>query len=228
MTSFGKKVRGETNLLDVDFSLAIHNRTGKYFIGQGVIDLLGDQLGSVYYGSIALSGPPSGLHGRVLGRLQRWQVMSRTRSQRPRWPRRPRDNRPLLHLDPFTVPSTELRPGDLVLSHDVGPLTHPNLFDPNVCVAYRAIYSEIAEVGPHLVFVSDASRRAFHELFPQCEPRSSRVIYPTLRPDVAASVGGVEVSGVRKPFILTVGSIGARKNQERCITAFAASGLAAQ
>jgi glycosyltransferase involved in cell wall biosynthesis len=123
------------------------------------------------------------------------------------------------------VPTTELRSSDAVLCHDVGPLTHPDLYDEEVCVAYRAIYEEIARVGPHVVFVSNASRNAFHQLWPNHSLASSRVIYPPLRTDLP-QIFAAAVPPVTGPFLLTVGSIGSRKNQARCIAAFRRSGLA--
>ena len=221
------RTSGRRPVVDVDFSLAIHNRTGKYFIGRDVLALAGHGLGSVYYGSVPLSGPPSGLHGRILGRAQRWQVMSRTGERVLKWPRRPRGARPLLHLDAFTVPTAALRRSDAVLCHDVGPLTHPELFEQPVCRAYSAIFDEIAQIGPHVVFVSNASRDAFHDLYPGSRPSSSRTIYPALRVELNSDHGS-PVPGLTGPFLLTVGSIGARKNQARCIAAFARSGLASE
>ncbi len=211
--------------VDVDFSLAIHNRTGKYFIGRDVIAVLAENVGCVYYGPLPLHRAPVGLGGRLLGRLQRWQVMSRIEPRRARWPRRPRNSRPLIHLDPFTVPTTDLREYDVVVCHDIGPLTHPELFDPGVCAAYHAIYAHIARVGPHAVFVSKASEEEFHSYFPGARLASSRVIYPALRVEIAHIDTPVD-DHAAAPYLLTVGSIGARKNQLRCIAAFAASGLA--
>ena len=133
----------------------------------------------------------------------------------------------MLHLDPFTVPTVVLRRCDIVLCHDVGPLTHPDLFEPDVCRSYQAIYGEIAAVGPHIVFVSRASREAFAQLFPAARPASMTVIYPAIRTDVDRGEM-LQPEGVTTPFLLTVGSIGARKNQARAIRAFGRSGLAAR
>ncbi len=213
--------------IDVDFSLAIHNRTGKYFIGRDVIALLGDRVGSVYYGPIALPRPPTGLFGRVLGRIQHWQVTGRAGGGHLHLPPRRRGPAPLLHLDPFTVPTASLRPCDAVLCHDIGPLTHPDLFDPVISAVYHGIYAEIADVGPHIVFVSRASRDAFMARFPDARPSSARVIYPALRVEMS-EVEATPLGGLVEPFLLTVGSIGSRKNQARCIVAFELSGLAAK
>jgi glycosyltransferase involved in cell wall biosynthesis len=210
--------------IDVDFTLAIHNRTGKYFIGRDLLDGLGDMIGRVYYGPMALANPPSGLFGRVLGRIQYLQTRSHVAASSLRLPRR-RSPRRLLHLDPFTVGSVELRSGDVVLCHDIGPITHPELFEERVCVAYRAIYREIAAVGPHLVFVSHASKDAFHRAYPDASRDKSHVIYPAIH-DRKSGPESAPLSMGSEPYLLTVGSIGARKNQLACVRAFAKSGLA--
>jgi len=211
--------------VDVDFSLAIHNRTGKYFIGRDLLETAGLPLGKTYYWQIPADEPPSGLFGRVIGRMQLWHVQGQALGGPFRFIPRRRSGPPLLHLDPFTVPSMELRPIDAVLCHDVGPLTHPELFEDHVCRIYRPIYEEIARIGPHMIFVSEASRCAFAQLFPAARPSSARIIPPAIRQAVSFT-RPAPVAVVDRPFLLTVGSLGSRKNQLRCIAAYAHSGLA--
>ena len=211
--------------VDVDFSLAIHNRTGKYFIGRDLLETAGLPIGKTYYWRIAAAEPPSGFFGRVIGRLQLWHVKGQALGGPFGLIPRRRSGPPLLHLDPFTAPSMELRPIDAILCHDVGPLTHPDLFDDHVCRIYRPIYEEIARVGPHMIFVSEASHRAFAQLFPAARPSSARIIPPAIRQAVSFT-RPVPLAVVDRPFLLTVGSIGSRKNQLRCIAAYARSGLA--
>lgn len=211
-------------LLDVDFSLAIHNRTGKYFIGR---DLLADAqlpLGDTWFWGLRADAPPGGLLGRVVGRLQHWHIHGHALGGGWRLLPQRRNRRPLLHLDPFTVPSTRLSPADAVLIHDLGPVTHPKLFPAEVSRIYEAVYRDIAAVGPHLIFVSEATRAIFHRRFPDSVPSSSRVIYPPIRTDLSA--GPEEPVGVpAERFLLCVGSVGERKNQLRCIQAYTRSGL---
>lgn len=211
--------------VDVDFSLAIHNRTGKYFIGRDLLETRDLPLGKVYYWWVPSGEPLSGLFGRVVGRLQLLHIQGKMLGGPLGLLPRRRSNHPLLHLDPFTAPSTQLRPMDAILCHDVGPLTHPDLFDAHVCRLYRPIYDEIAQVGPHMIFVSDASRKAFAKLYPAARPASVRIIYPAIRQAVSNTQPAV-IPAIDRPFLLTVGSIGSRKNQLRCIAAFARSGLA--
>lgn len=212
---------------DVEFSLAIHNRTGKYFIGRDLLGSLPGTFGGTWYGWMARAAPPDGLQARIMGRILYLQAKARASAGPLRFVPRRVPKAPLLHLDPFTVLNVALRPQDAVLCHDVGPLTHPQLFDAQVCRIYRVVYDEIARINCHLVFVSQASRDAYFDLFPQARPASERVIYPAIRNDIhACEVQPVE--GVASPFLLTVGSIGERKNQRRAIAAFATSGLAEQ
>lgn len=212
-------------LVDVDFSLAIHNRTGKYFIGRELLDMTDLSIGDVYYWRSKSAVPPDGLGGRILGRLQHLQIAGRTTGGLMGMLPRRKSRRPLLHLDPFTVPTTVLRPMDAVLIHDLGPLTHPELFPEDVAKIYKSIYAEIAKVGPHLIFVSRTVMDELTAMFPAAEYRSRRVIHPPLR--AGTNHGHAQpVHGVSTPFLLTVGSIGHRKNQVRSIAAFARSGLA--
>lgn len=209
--------------IDVDFTLAIHNRTGKYFIGRELLAGAADLIGRIYYGPLALDSPPAWLIGRLLGRFQYLQTRAFVQGMNWGLPRRRSRNR-VLHLDPFTVGSTALREGDVVLCHDIGPITHPELFDPHVCEAYRAIYAEIASVRPYLVFVSQASRAAFRAHWPAGAQLRDRVIYPAIH--VAQRATATLLPGIGEaPFLLTVGSIGDRKNQLSCIEAFERSGL---
>lgn len=211
--------------VDVDFSLAIHNRTGKYFIGEELLALPDLPLGDIWYWWRKETAPPDGFYGKVLGRLQHMQIIGRTVDGPLRWWPRRTPKRPLLHLDPFTVPTTRLRPCDAVLVHDLGPLTHPDLFPTGLPAVYQSIYDEIARVGPHLIFVSETSRKEFLALYPAAAPHDSRIIHPPIRPGIGTGAAA-PVPGVDTAFLLTVGSIGRRKNQAMSIAAYARSGLA--
>lgn len=213
------------DLVDVDFSLAMHNRTGKYFIGRDLLETPGLPVGRTYYWMRAMKAPPEGFQRKLMNRLQHEQVMGRTNGGLLGVIPARRNARPLLHMDPYTVPTVRLRATDAVLCHDMGPLTHADLFDPAVVGMYRSIYAEIGRVGPHMVFVSKATREAFEACLPDARPTSSRVIYPAIRTDIDAR-DAIPVEGLGR-FLLTVGALGDRKNQLRCISAFERSGLAA-
>lgn len=211
---------------DVDFSLALRNRTGKYFIGRDIIRDNADRIASVRYGRFRRAPgselrAPDGLRRSLIERGSDAEIALRQRL--PSGLTGLRARRPVLHLDPYTVRLYRTGPRDLVLCHDMGPLTHRELFDDRVCRLYDEAYRQIAETKPGMVFVSRASRDAYVDLFGPL-PRME-VIYPPLRPELAAAAPA-PVEEVRAPFLLTVGSIGRRKNQAAAIRAFAASGLA--
>jgi glycosyltransferase involved in cell wall biosynthesis len=213
--------------LDVDFSLAMHNRTGKYFIGKDLLECNLPMLGDVYYWALRRADPPEGLAAKVICKIQGLIVRANAASGFARGVTRRRPPRPLLHLEPYTVLSAKLRPFDVVVCHDLGPITHPELFETRLYPAYRRIFAELARVGPHLIFDSIASQRAFEDLYPDAQPASKRVLYPAIRSD-AMNGAQESVEGLTGRFLLTVGAIGDRKNQRRCIEAFARSGLAGQ
>lgn len=213
--------------VDVDFSLAIHNRTGKYFIGLDLLGIADLPVGDVFYWHFARCLPPPGLAGRVIGRLQHWQIVGQTFGGPLEWIPRRKPRRPLLHLDPFTVPTTHLRRRDAVLCHDIGPVSHPMLFDAAIGRIYAEIYSQCEAIGPHMIFVSEATRTAYLSRYPATDPSRTRIVYPAIRPSLT-TVEPVALPQIGGRFLLTVGSIGDRKNQQRCIAAFARSGLAEQ
>ena len=213
--------------IDVEFSLALHDKTGKYFIGRDLIAANADRIVRQLYWRSASPAPPGGLTARVIGRLLAIEVAARVKSRVfARVAPRLRPPRPVLHMDPFMVLLHRLRAGDIVLCHDIGPLTHPDLFAAPVVAAYHKAYAEIAAAAPHMVFVSRASQVAFHARHGDAFS-SSRVICPAIRVEVGEGPR-TPVTGVGSRYLLTVGSVGARKNQARAIEAFARSGLASE
>lgn len=207
---------------DLDFSLALYNRTGKYFIGRDLLRHHAALFCNVYYWRLALPQVPGRNSARIIGRLEALEHRLRGSRLARLMPKRRRP-RPVLHLDPLTVINGNFGPEDIVLCHDMGPLTHPSLFSPGVTRDYETAFRHIAEVGPAMVFVSKASAQAYARLYG--EPRRQRVIYPPIR--IGSRSGeAVPPEAVEKPFLLTVGSIGDRKNQLRSIEAFRRSGLA--
>jgi glycosyltransferase involved in cell wall biosynthesis len=211
--------------IDVEFSLALHNRTGKFIVGRDIIEDCRDLIANQLFWRLRFSTPPNGLPAKVLGRLLSVEVDARVRSPAAaRWLPKLRPPRPVLHLDPFTVTLHRLSASDVVLCHDVGPLTHPAFFAPSVTALCERAYSEIAGARPHMIFVSRASQDAFHGLFPG-PFASTAVIHNSVRPELVEGHPS-PVDGLGPAFLLTVGNVGARKNQLACVKAFARSGLA--
>lgn len=210
--------------IDIDFSLALNDRTGKLFLGKDIISSLGNRVASVRYGRV-VRFPPNDFMRRVVGRLTYEETVARV--YRPRLASLfpvIRSPHPTLHLDPLTVVCHRLEARDIVLCHDVGPITHPQYFAPGVGELYIRAYDQIRRMKPHMVFVSKTSQHEFHALYGE-DFASSNVIYIPTRLGVKEGEGQ-PLDGISPPFLLTVGSVGDRKNQARCIEAFSASGLA--
>jgi glycosyltransferase involved in cell wall biosynthesis len=217
--------KGAPQRVEVEFSLALNNRTGKFFFCRDMIDSCGDLISSINYWRIRSATLPSGLYRRVLGRLMIEEATKRVRHQVfdavvPRLSRRA----PVIFTDPLQVLLYRLKPGDLVVCHDLGPITHPELYSPGVERVYRRVFEEIAAASPHILFVSRNSQAEFERLYGKAYG-SAHIAYPALRSEV--TVGAPEpVPGIDRPFLLTVGAVGTRKNQAAAIRAFEQAGLA--
>lgn len=209
--------------VDVDFTLAVYTKTGKYFIGRDLIDNCSELIGDVYYWRAKLKKEPGYLLGRILGRFQHKQAI-RTLNKNKIESIGRISRRPILHMDPLTILNSRLSPHDIVICHDVGPLTHPELFAPGVFELYDAIYKHMAKIGPHVAFVSHASRNMFNKILNSPALASSAVIYPPVR-QIKTNDHNVEVGNIKTPFFLTVGAVGSRKNQLSSIKAFQLSKL---
>lgn len=215
-----------TKRLAVDFCLSLNDRTGKLFLGRDIIGTLENWLTNVYYGRFATFPKPDLLR-RVAGRVMHWETLGRVY-----WPRMTgllplmRFPGPTLHIDPLSVVRHMLESRDIVLCHDVGPITHPHYFAPGVQQLYQCAFEKIQAVRPHLVFISETSKNEFIRLYGDSYP-SMAVIYIPIRPAIAKGTLAQPMK-MEMPFLLTVGSIGKRKNQLGSIQAFAASGLAEQ
>jgi glycosyltransferase involved in cell wall biosynthesis len=106
----------------------------------------------------------------------------------------------------------------------MGPLTHPDLYSPGVRELYELAFDRIKAAKCFMLFVSEASRRDFVRVCGSDFPLM-QVVHPPIRTGMERSDGRL-VRGVPPKFFLTVGSVGARKNQLRSIEAFSVSGLA--
>jgi glycosyltransferase involved in cell wall biosynthesis len=206
----------------VDFSVALENRTGKYFLGRDIIADNQSLIADVRYwrGISEHADLQAGIGLRYGLKVEKRLYAYSSAIHLP--PRRA--SRRTLYLDPFTVIMADLAPNDIVLCHDLGPLTHPELFTGWLQRLYERVYAKIARVRPRMVFVSSSTQREFERLVSSQCPMS--VIYPHLRADIDDRAQ-TAITGSPPPFFLTVGSLGRRKNQLTAIRAFARSGLAA-
>lgn len=215
------------HVIEVEFSLALNNRTGKYFAAQEYITDNRDCIAAVRYWRFKLERLPNGFVARALGWLMTREVELRVRSPFlaaliPRI----RSRRSILFTDPYQVAMHKLKSNDTVVVHDLGPVTHPDFYAKGVADIYRCVFSEIKRVGAQLVFVSQSSREEFTRLYGKVYG-DCPVIYNPIRSETIAGREDV-LAGVQTPFLLTVGAVGQRKNQASAIRAFELAGLAKQ
>jgi glycosyltransferase involved in cell wall biosynthesis len=218
-------VNGATGIFDCEFTLALNNRTGKYFFCKEMIESTDDLIASCLYWRIPMKRLPSRSLSRLLGRAARLEVELRSETSLINRALPPSlHRRPIIFTDPRECIFYRLKQSDIVICHDMGPVTHPQLYDPGVKHLYETIFCQIQLAKPHMIFVSEASRSDFvarcGDDYPLLE-----VIHPPLRHGMRDSTLRA-VEGIPQNYFLTVGSIGARKNQVRSIEAFDASGLA--
>lgn len=207
----------------LDCSPSLINRTGVHYIcedlastfgGTGILRrwrLLGEQL-------------PTGIARKIFGRLMLREIALLGTSSRFLWPEPKALKLKRLFLDPLYVSRSRLESSDIVLCHDIGPVSHPELYGAGAVAAYEKAYRKIAAARPGMVFVSNASRLAFEARF-GTGFRFLRAISLYMR---TGSLGSHSepVPGVRRPFFLTVGALETRKNQRAAIEAFGRCGLA--
>lgn len=206
----------------VDFSLGLFNRSGKYQIGREILANNRALIAQVWYWRVTSEHLPKGLAARLIGKAERTEHNWRCSHAQLR-PARKADGHRWLHLDPLSLIHRPTREGDVVLVHDLGPLTHPHLFPAASGEAYPFAYRTLHESGATAVFVSRDSQQQFAELYGA--PHDSRVIYPPVASRLHE--GPVQrPDGAGDKFLLTAGAVGMRKNQLLSIEAFAQSGLA--
>src|SRR5947208_506623 len=111
-----------------DFSLALINRTGAYYVCREILEALPEHFLGTRYWRHFLKQEPNGLNRKVLGRTM---LLEFDYQQWTRWlpDRHRRWDAPTLFLDPLYVLGTSLGSRDIVLCHDVGPVSEPHLFD---------------------------------------------------------------------------------------------------
>jgi hypothetical protein len=170
-------MKDRSGLVDFEFTLALNNATGKYFVCRDVIRDCSGLIGKIWYWRVPLKRPPPPLAANVLGRLAVIELNSRINQRASRYLPLMRNARPVVFSDPREVILYALKPCDVVLCHDVGPVTHPALYHPKVKFLYEAAFEKIRAAKPHLVFVSKSSLKNFAASYGDDYP-SMKLIYP--------------------------------------------------
>jgi glycosyltransferase involved in cell wall biosynthesis len=210
-----------------DFSLALINRTGAYHICRDLVQGLPEQFAHIRYWRLCRKREPNGIVRKILGKAMLAELGSLARSTRAR--RRffhETRQQATLYFDPLYVLGHDLHWDDVVLCHDVGPLSHPELYDAGTVALYRCAYDQIRYARSGIVFVSYASMLEFVH-FCGRDFRFLRVIPLYVRSNSGMGSDS-QPKGVDGPFLLTVAALEIRKNLTRCIEAFVQSGLREQ
>jgi len=211
--------------VDIEFTLALNNRTGKYFFCKDLIDSAPDLVNSILYWRVPLVDRPNNITARILGRLALYEVELRRSAPRlEAWTPLIKRPRPVIFMDPREVTFHQLKAADCVVCHDVGPITHPDLYHPKVKSIYEKAFAKIYDAKLSIIFASHTSMSDFVGLYGD-DFRSMVVISPPLRAMITDGPSE-PLTGLTTPFLLTVGSIGVRKNQSCAIEAFRVSALA--
>ncbi|MFC2950308.1 glycosyltransferase family 4 protein [Marinicaulis aureus] len=210
--------------LIADFSLGLINRTGAYYICRDIIEECADLFSDVYcwrlnnsYASNDLARKISGrlmmLEYRLLGGGEIFQIKASRNA----------DGARTVFMDPLYVLRSPLTSQDVVLCHDVGPITHSDLFDEGTVALYRGAYNKIQSAAPGIICVSRTTADAFQNIYGDAF-RFIEVItlYPRPTP---SSLATEKPETVTKPFLLSVGALEKRKNYDRTIAAFYEAGL---
>lgn len=204
-------------MLLIDNSLSVVNRTGAYHIAKDICEEFRAGFADVRYwrlGSLA----PQGLFRKVAARMMiaeyRW--LGATNRFLIRDGLRKSDTR--LFLDPLYTLRSVLSENDVVLCHDIGPLTHKHLYDSHIVKSYELAYRKIRKCKPGIVFVSDWSKHQFMSLF-GTDFAFLKTIPLYLRNELFD--GSAEaVPDIVQPFFLSVGAIETRKNQICALRAY--------
>lgn len=217
------RTNGTRMRLLIDCSLSLINRTGAHYISEDLAAAFGDK-GILRRWRLLTQQLPTGIERKIFGRLMMREIALLGTSRRFLWPEPRAVKLKRLFLDPLYVSRSTLESSDIVLCHDIGPVSHPQLYDTGTVRTYEKAYTKIAAARPGIVFVSNASRLAFEARF-GTDFRFLRTVSLYVR---TGSLSGHSepILEVQRPFFLTVGALETRKNQKTAIEAFGRSRLA--
>src|SRR5215469_13265740 len=148
----------------IDCSLSLINRTGAYYIGEDLAQAFGGK-GMLRRWRLLRQQLPNGIARKLMGRLMLREITLLGTTKRFLWPEPKALKLKRLFLDPLYVSRSRLESTDIVLCHDIGPVSHPELYDRGTVDAYEKAYAKIVTAQPGMVFVSNASRLAFETRF---------------------------------------------------------------
>jgi len=206
-------------------SLSILNRTGAWHIAKDLCQEFVPEHAQVRYWRLGARSP-EGLARKIAARLMMLEISWLKDSRRCLIRSKAADGDTRVFLDPLFVLRSELTDRDIVLCHDVGPLSHSFLYDPVTVENYRVAYEKIRRHRPGIVFVSDWSKDNFVSIY-----GSNFRFLTTIPLYVRAGLfdGPLEaLPGIDGRFFLTVGAFETRKNQIAALAAYRDGGFCEQ
>jgi len=167
-----------------------------------------------------LAKEPRGVIRRLLGRAMLFELNHLRLGNRASWPG---GETATLYFDPLYVMRAVLTKRDIVVCHDVGPVTRPELFDRPTVELYHTADWKIQLAKPGIVFVSEASRADFVSHFGD-RFRFLKSSASTSGPALTWAMAR-RPSSFKAPYLLTVAALRTKENHRRTIEAFARSML---
>ncbi|MFE0018011.1 glycosyltransferase [Mesorhizobium sp. NPDC059054] len=203
-------------------SLSILNRTGAWHIARDLCQEFVPEHAQVRYWRLGAKAP-EGLARKIAARLMMMEISWLRDSRRCLIGSKAIKDSTRIFLDPLFVLRSELTEKDIVLCHDVGPLSHSDLYDAVTVENYRVAYEKIRRHGPAVVFVSDWSKNSFISI------HGSNFRFLTTIPLYVRGglfEGPLEaLPGLDGAFFLTVGAFETRKNQIAALEAYRDGGF---
>ncbi|UCI29353.1 glycosyltransferase [Mesorhizobium sp. B4-1-4] len=198
-------------------SLSILNRTGAWHIAKDLCQEFVPEHAQVQYWRFGARAP-EGLARKIAARLMMLEISWLKDSRHCLIGGKAADRNTRVFLDPLFVLRSELAEKDIVLCHDVGPLSHSFLYDAVTVENYRVAYEKIRRHRPGIVFVSDWSKDNFVSIY-GLDFRFLTTIPLYVRTGLFD--GSQEaLDAVDGPFFLTVGALETRKNQIAALEAY--------
>lgn len=198
-------------------SLSILNRTGAWHIAKDLCQEFVPEHAQARYWRLGPRGP-EGLARKIAARLMMLEISWLKDSRYFLIGSKTARGDTRIFLDPLFVLRSELTENDIVLCHDVGPLSHDFLYDAVTVQNYRAAYGKIRRHRPGIVFVSNWSKDNFVSIY-----GSNFRFLTTIPLYVRTGLfdGPLEaLPGVDGRFFLTVGAFETRKNQIAALEAY--------
>lgn len=203
-------------------SLSILNRTGAWHIARDLCQEFVPEHAQVRYWRLGRNAP-EGLVRKIAARLMMMEINWLKDSRRCLIGSKASGKSTRVFLDPLFVLRSELTETDIVLCHDVGPLTHSDLYDTATVESYRVAYDKICRHRPGVVFVSNWSKNNFIAI----HGLNFRFL-TTIPLYVRAGLfeGPLKaLPGLDGAFFLTVGAFETRKNQIAALEAYREGGF---